>query len=195
MQLLLQSCTLICNTNLFCGLFSFSVLAQAIIAGQHIRTFDRRHYDFSSGSCSYLLARDFQDGNFTIFVNYDGHDQSLTVHSNGMTIDIARDNTVKLEGSKVELPLQHFNTTITMMGHNVVVSSTLGVEVTCDNVHELCTVEMSGFYFGKTGGLFGTYNNERLDDFTTSENQNVTDVLAFANSWSSRSVTVIYFFE
>jgi hypothetical protein len=159
--------------------------AQAIIAGQHIRTFDRRHYDFSSGSCSYLLARDFQDGNFTVSVNYDGQQQSLTVRSNGLTVDIAQDNTVKLDGVKAELPFQHFNTTVTRVGHHVVVSSTLGVEVVCDNEHGLCTVEMSGYYFAKTGGLFGTYNNEPLDDFTTSRNQNVTDVEEFANSWTS----------
>lgn len=170
----------------------YSIAAQAIIAGQHIRTFDRRHYDFSSGDCSYLLARDFQDGNFTVFVNYNGQEQSLTVHSNGMTIDIARDNTVKLDGSKVELPLQHFNTTVTRKGQNVVVSSTLGVELTCNNMDEYCTVEMSGFYFAKTGGLFGTYNNEPSDDFTTSSNQNTTDVQEFANSWTSRSVFVFW---
>lgn len=180
-------CVVVC-----CNSYLLSVLAQAIIAGQHIRTFDRRHYDFSSGSCSYLLARDFQDGNFTVYVNYNGRDQSLTVHSNGMIIDIASDNTVKLAGTKIELPLQHYNTTVTRMGHNVVVSSTLGVDVTCDNVHEFCTVEMSGFYFAKTGGLFGTYNNEPLDDFTTSENQNTTDVLEFANSWTSRYAYYMY---
>lgn len=160
--------------------------AHALIAGQHIRTFDRRHYDFSSGSCSYLLARDFVDGNFTVYVNYDGKEQSLTVHSNGMTIDIMQDNTVKVDGSKQELPIQHFNTSIIRLGHRVVVTSTLGVEVACDNEHGVCTVEMSGFYFGKTGGLFGTFNNEPSDDFITSNNRNVSDVSEFANSWTSR---------
>lgn len=161
--------------------------AQAIISGQHIRTFDSRHYDFSSDSCSYLLARDFQDGNFTIFVNYNGQEQSLTIHSNGMTIDIAQDNTVKVDGSKVELPLQSENTTITRRGHLVVLSSTLGLDVTCDYEHGLCEVEMSGFYFAKTGGLFGTYNNEPLDDFTTSDNKNETGVQQFAASWTTKS--------
>lgn len=160
--------------------------AQAIIAGQHIRTFDRRHYDFASGSCQYLLARDFQDGNFTVFVNYVNNEQSLTVHSNGKTIDIAQDYSVKMDGSKVELPVEFFNTTITRMGAKVVLTSTLGVEVTCDNVHGLCTVDMSGHYFTKTGGLFGTYNYEPSDDFTTSTNVNETSVQTFANSWKSR---------
>lgn len=161
-------------------------IAQAIIAGQHIRTFDRRHYDFSSGKCSYLLARDFQDGNFTVFVNYNGDQQSLTVHSNGKTIDIQQDNSVKRDGSKIELPVQFFNTTIIRMGPKIVLVNTLGIKVTCDNMHGLCTVDMSGHYFAKTGGLFGTYNYEPLDDFTTSTNTNSSDVSAFANSWTSR---------
>jgi len=159
--------------------------AQAIIAGQHIRTFDRRHYDFSSGSCSYLLARDFVDGNFTVFVNYNGAEQSITVKSNGKTVDIGQDYTVKMGGGKVELPVEFYNTTITRMGAKVVLTSALGVEVVCDNKHGLCTVEMSGHYFAKTGGLFGTYNYEPLDDWTSSDNQNKTDVASFANSWAS----------
>jgi len=160
------------------------LVAHAMIAGQHIRTFDRRHYDFSSGSCSYILARDFDDGNFTVTVNYDGAEQSLTVHSNGMVIDIQQDNTVKQDGAKIELPVQFVNTTITRLGHKVIINSKLGVEVVCDNEHGLCTVEMSGFYFAKTGGLFGTYNNEPLDDFTTSSNKNETDVSRFTNTWA-----------
>jgi hypothetical protein len=159
--------------------------AQAIIAGQHIRTFDRRHYDFSSGECSYLLARDFQDGNFTIFVNYNGQEQSLTVHSNGLTFDIMHDNTVKMNGAKIELPVQYFDTSIIHLGHKIRITSTLGVEVECDNDHGLCTVEMSGYYFAKTGGLFGTYDNEPADDFTMSNNRNTSDVVEFANSWTS----------
>lgn len=168
------------------ALLLFLFTAQAIIAGQHIRTFDRRHYDFSAGKCSYLLARDFHDGNFTVYVNYNSNEQSLTVHSNGKTIDISQDYSVKMDGNKVELPVQFFNTTIIRMGAKIVLTSALGVEVTCDNLHGLCTVDMSGHYFAKTGGMFGTYNYEPLDDWTTSDNKNVSDVQTFANSWSSR---------
>ena len=133
-----------------------------------------------------MLARDFHDGNFTVFVNYDGSEQSITVKSNGKTIDISQDYTVKMDGNKIELPVQFFNTTITRMGAKVILTSALGVEVACDNIHGLCTVEMNGHYFAKTGGLFGTYNYEPLDDWTSSNNQNKTDVLSFANSWTSR---------
>ena len=70
------------------------------------------------------------------------------------------------------------------MGSKIALISTLGVKVICDNEHGLCTVDMSGHYFAKTGGLFGTYNYEPRDDFTTSQNTNTSDVLAFANSWT-----------
>lgn len=91
-----------------------------------------------------------------------------------------------MDGSKAELPLEFFNTTITRMGAKVILANTLGVKVICDNKYGLCSVEMSGHYFAKTGGLFGTYNYEPLDDFTTSTNVNTSDVTTFANSWASR---------
>lgn len=91
-----------------------------------------------------------------------------------------------MDGSKIELPVEFFNTTIVRMGSKVVLTSKLGVEVICDNMHGLCTIDMSGHYFAKTGGLFGTYNYEPLDDFTTSSNTNTSNVLDFANSWTSR---------
>ena len=40
-----------------------------IVGTNHYMTFDRTFYDFSSG-CSYLLAHDFIDGNFTVIVEY-----------------------------------------------------------------------------------------------------------------------------
>lgn len=164
---------------------SLVLTAQAIIAGQHIKTFDKRNYDFSSTKCSYLLARDFHDGNFTVYVNYEGDEQTITVHSNGKTIDIEQDSSVKLDGSKIELPYQFFNTTIVRMGAKVIIDSALGMKITCDNMNGLCSVDMSGYYFAKTGGLLGTYNYEKSDDFTTASNTNTSDVLTFANSWSS----------
>lgn len=41
-----------------------------IIGGKYFITFDKRHYAFQ-GSCTYLLANDFVDHNFTLLMSYD----------------------------------------------------------------------------------------------------------------------------
>jgi len=58
-----------------------------------------------------------------------------------------------------------------------------GLTVTCLWSSAYCIVRMDGWYFAKTAGLLGTYNNEGSDDFTTSDNRNVTDVMDFTSSW------------
>ena len=41
------------------------------------------------------------------------------------------------------------------------------LDVACDFTKELCSVDVSPFYFGATAGMAGVYNNEPLDDFKT----------------------------
>jgi len=157
--------------------------AYATISGQHIQTFDRRHYDFL-GRCSYLLARDFENGNFSLIVNYNDKGKfSLSAINGEKTIELMGDGSVRIDGGKVELPVERVNTTVTKEGEKVKLVNSHGLTVTCDWSADYCSVHMSGWYFAKTAGLLGTYNNEGSDDFTTSDNRNVTDVVEFARSW------------
>lgn len=41
-----------------------------LVGAKNYVTFDRRYYEFQ-GSCTYLLATDFIDRNFTLLVSYD----------------------------------------------------------------------------------------------------------------------------
>lgn len=60
-------------------LFSFSAHA-SLFRGQHITTFDGRHFDYK-GTCSYLMARDFVDGKFTVVANFDPDRSQRTIKS------------------------------------------------------------------------------------------------------------------
>ncbi|KAJ8873166.1 hypothetical protein PR048_026783 [Dryococelus australis] len=52
------------------------VAAQALLAGpQHFMTFDKHFFEFR-GSCSYLLANDFVDYNFSLIISYDSNRKS-----------------------------------------------------------------------------------------------------------------------
>lgn len=92
-----------------------------MIAGnQHYITFDKFSYDFA-GKCSYLLARDFVDGNFTVIVNYgDDHiRKSLTVLADGKKVDIANDYKITLDDTKVESPLKVGHTIVKREGASI----------------------------------------------------------------------------
>jgi len=58
-----------------------------------------------------------------------------------------------------------------------------GVMLRCDTRHFLCSVELSGWHYGKSEGLLGTNNNERFDEFRLPNNKLATSVTELANSW------------
>lgn len=73
-------------------------------------TFDKLFYDFA-GQCSYLLAHDMIDGNFTVVAKYEkDYDnvpkKSIVVKTDDRTIEISRTFKVLVDGQKIDLPYQ-----------------------------------------------------------------------------------------
>lgn len=58
------------------------------------------------------------------------------------------------------------------------------LRVECNLKFNTCTLELSGWYFGKTAGLFGTMNNEPSDDFLASDGTVTKDLDKFTYSWA-----------
>ncbi|XP_022087369.1 uncharacterized protein LOC110977488 [Acanthaster planci] len=162
--------------------------ANAMIVGSnHYMTFDRTFYDFSS-SCSFLLAHDFIDGNFTVVVDYNREGptrtKSIVLYMNSTTsFEIQSDFTVMKGKQFLELPVQHGRTTITRELNSVRIHNTNGITITCQVAWDLCRVNISGWYFGKTAGLFGTYNYEPRDDFTKANGDTARHIDDFTRSW------------
>ncbi|GBN12728.1 Apolipophorin [Araneus ventricosus] len=164
-----------------------SFTAHALISGnQHFITFDKLSYDFA-GRCSYLLARDFVDGNFTAIVNYGTEDhmrRSLTILVDGKKVDIGNDYKITLDNSKAELPIQIGKTVMIREGANVrVENEEKGFSVVCNFAHNFCSLSVSGFYFGKTAGLFGTFNYEPSLDMMSPSRYVMGDIESFTKSW------------
>lgn len=74
----------------------FIILAVAYLRGDHFTTFDGKEFDFS-GKCSYVLTRDYIDGNFSVIVNYLGKNKKqLIITTATQTLQIAPNGKVIL---------------------------------------------------------------------------------------------------
>ena len=167
--------------------------SHAFIAGtQHYMTFDGRHYDFA-GECSYLLVSDFFRNDFSVVVNYESVKgaskvtrKSITILSDGRKVEVDSSNfRVTVNGRKIEMPLSYEGTNIWRDGQRVLVTNERGYRIDCNLYRDTCSVHVPGWSFGKTGGLFGVFNNEPVDDFLTPFRQQRSDdeIDSFASSW------------
>lgn len=59
----------------------------------------------------------------------------------------------------------------------------------CNLKFNLCTLELSGWYHGKTAGILGTMNYEPMDDTIASNGMVTKNVRIFAESWSVEQET------
>ncbi|XP_056647213.1 uncharacterized protein LOC130451874 [Diorhabda sublineata] len=160
-----------------------------LVGNNHYVTFDKKFYDFR-GNCTYLLATDFVDKNFTILVSYDditrNNELIMLVGKTIVRINIFTDKVLVGESSIERLPLQIGETYLYKDAGIFKAESQLGFILECNMKFHTCIFEMSGWYFGKTAGLWGTYNNEPTDDFLTSNQTRAADsaLKIFGNSWS-----------
>ena len=154
-----------------------------LIGDNHFVTFDGKVYDFA-GNCSYLLTSDFANNRFSIIANYKKQVRmSLTILVDNTTIEMFRDGRVFLNKTRTELPHISENTYIKQEGSRVIFTNKKGFFINCNNVQNICKIKLSGWYFGRTGGLLGVYDNEPSNDWMLSSRQQTTDLKSFIESW------------
>jgi hypothetical protein len=163
--------------------------AQAMILfGRQYLTFDGEVYNFDgSSSCSYLLARDFKDDRFSIVANYQGGQLDpktnrpsyslLVVLDDEETVELFPSSlTVKKNGKPAQFPLYlNDSQTIVAAKQEYIVLKSLknGLKIKCYSHQDICAISVSGYYFGKIGGLLGRYNYEKYDDLFLDDKQRV----------------------
>nr|CAD7603256.1 unnamed protein product [Timema genevievae] len=167
---------------------SKEILAQAVLAGpQHIITFDRKFIEYQ-GTCSYLLAADFVDHNFTLVISYDdkpkrgAYEISFIAGKKVVSINIFNDEVTFQKGIS-RLPLDFGDIYVYQETSMINIDSVRGFSLRCNLKFDTCTFTLSGWYFGKTAGLLGTMDNEPSTDFLTSQKTLETDIAKFAQSW------------
>ena len=83
----------------------------------------------------------------------------------------------------IDLPVVLEDTYIKREGYKITLLNKKGLKVICNLVYNICTFKVSGWYFGKTGGLLGVYDNEPSNDRMTSNRVIVDDLKTFTDSW------------
>jgi von Willebrand factor type D domain len=157
-----------------------------IADGKHYFTFDGRHFTFP-GSCSYILARDFAEGNFSVVANMkDGHLQSVSVTDKSGFIEVNSDGLVKYRDRDSDFPIHEktLHAWRTYFTFNIL--TTYGASIECAADLSVCHVEVSGYYAGRVRGLLGNGNGEPFDDFALPDGKNTEDVAQFGNSYKTQ---------
>ncbi|KAG5880871.1 hypothetical protein JTB14_004019 [Gonioctena quinquepunctata] len=161
----------------------------AMFAGSsYYVTFDKTYYDFR-GKCTYLLATDFIDRNFTLLVSNDVGNNSeliLILNKKIVRINMFKDEILIGDSRMERLPAQIGGTYLYRNAGIFIVESSSGFMLECNMKFHTCTFKLSGWYFGKTAGLWGTFNNEPSDDFLTSKKirANTSSLDIFGDSWA-----------
>ena len=130
-----------------------------IFGKNHVMTFDGKFYDvpsFPKGSCTYLLARDFKNGDFTILSQKENliiqtPDMEVIIHQNGRVTSAVK---VSKNGKKEvrDLPVETESGMCTAKREGVYCEFKQGVVVKCDKKHFLCTIKLSSWHYGSTEG-------------------------------------------
>lgn len=161
-----------------------------LIGDNHYVTFDGKSFEFED-RCSYLLTKDFVDGNFSVVVNYEdikGEQvkKSITIYADGHAIDLLKDQRIFVDKNE-DSRSQHLGNIHIDKSPEQTVVSVKGLQVVYDYKNSFVLFELNGFYYGKVAGLLGKYNYEANDDFTGPSGSTFYNTEEFAHSWQTNS--------
>jgi len=157
-----------------------------IFGKSHVLTFDGKFYDFINykrPDCTYLLARDFAEGKFTIMSTK----KSLIFKNADLEIKINDDGTTKTEiGNKVvdTLPIEAGENFCTRDDiHITCYFNKKSIRIVVDVENFFATIAMSAWDQGKSQGLLGSNDGESYNDWRLPNGKITNDIYRFANAY------------
>lgn len=135
-----------------------------MIGSKGVITFDKKSFDISGG-CQYLLARDFLNQDFAVAVNFEASGKKSVIFSDGTDQVELKDEQVFVNGKAATLPVALKKIMVSREENTILVKRS-GASLKYDIPNDVFNFELSAFYAGRTMGLWGTFNNEQVDDFT-----------------------------
>ncbi|XP_018393503.1 PREDICTED: apolipophorins [Cyphomyrmex costatus] len=159
-----------------------------VVDGGHIFTFDGNHLSMP-GDCTYILAQDMQDGNFSVIANFNkGNLVSVTITEPKESITLKNNGNLLVNNKPADFPANTKNLHAFLLVSIPKIKSDYGVHVLCSHKHSMvCTVRVSGFYHGKLRGLLGDGNNEHYDDYTLPSGKITESETEFANGYKLKA--------
>ncbi|KAK3581896.1 hypothetical protein CHS0354_024209 [Potamilus streckersoni] len=154
---------------------------ESTLEGSVITTFDGKTYTLSS-SCTYILARDFKNGNFSIILKND-NEKDIIIIFQGKTIEMLKGGKILVDAEPKDLPYSYNNVLISTDGNTVTLDAKNNFLVEYNILLDRHTFTMSGWYYGKIAGLLGSYDNEPSNDFVTSFGKVIDDERRFSSTW------------
>ena len=88
-----------------------------------------------------------------------------------------------MNNKPVDLPAVVENVSATSRDGHVTVNVAGHLSVDYYQDMDIYMVKLNGYYYGKTNGLFGSYDNEPSNDFMTSFGKVTTSPERFAKTW------------
>ncbi|KAM6936923.1 kielin/chordin-like protein [Xenentodon cancila] len=155
----------------------------------HYRTFDGRMFHFQ-GTCTYVLAQDCVDGDFSIHVTNDDRGRKgvswtkeVTVFLGDTAVQLLQDWVVKVNEEAVTLPfLIEPYIYIERQTNTVLLNTNIGLKVLWSPRSHL-EVSVPGSYKSRTCGLCGDFNNYHQDDLRMPSGQLSLSESEFGNAW------------
>jgi len=157
-----------------------------IFGKSHVLTFDGKFYDFINykrPDCTYLLARDFADGKFTIM----SQEKNLIFKNDELEIKINGDGTTKTTIGKniiSTLPIQAGDNFCTRDDIYITCyfnKKSIRIVVDVDNF--FATIAMSAWDQGKSQGLLGSNDGESYNDWRLPNGKITKDIYKLANAY------------
>lgn len=154
--------------------------------GSHFFTFDGRHLTFP-GKCSYILARDFVEGNFSIVANLvDGKLNSISLTDKSGYVEVSRGGALQSGGKPTEYYHHHSTLHAWRSFYTVSLLTEYGADVECSEDLITCHIRVSGFYAGKIRGLLGNGNAEQYDDYLLPSGKITESTSELGNAYRTR---------
>ncbi|XP_030829869.1 SCO-spondin-like [Strongylocentrotus purpuratus] len=162
-------------------------------AQQHYRSFDGKLFTFP-GACTYILATDWPDFSFHIYVENDYSDCRQGNNSCSRSVLIDNGNPTSLiylrpggivtyKGAELTLPTKAGGLVLEQIADYILATSGLGFRILYDGKESITVYITTNTLLGNTAGLCGTYDMDPSNDFFMNTGLQAEGAYNFGLSW------------